>query len=72
MLAELTTAVLRHLGYQPGEVAELIGVLEGAMASALANGRRECQVAFRAHDGELHLAISFDDRVQWRTSRLLP
>jgi hypothetical protein len=72
MLAELTTAVLHHLGYSPGEVAELIGVIQGAIAGATANGGRDCQVAFRAHDGELHVAISFADGVEWRTSRHLP
>jgi hypothetical protein len=72
MLADLAAAVLRHVGYAPDEVSELIGVLQGAVAGALANGGRECRVGFRAHDGELHLALTFDDGAVWRASRPLP
>jgi hypothetical protein len=72
MLADLTAAVLRHVGYPPHEVSELIGVLQGAVAGALAGGGRECRVGFRARDGELHIALSFEDGAVWRTSRPLP
>jgi hypothetical protein len=72
MLADLATAVLRHVGYEAGDVSELIGVFQGAMTSALENGGRECEVAFHARAGELHLALTFDDGAEWRTSRHLP
>jgi hypothetical protein len=72
MLADLATAVLRHVGYDAGEVRELIGVLQDAMAHAVARGGRACEVAFRAHDGELHLALTCDAAGEWRTSRPLP
>jgi hypothetical protein len=72
MLGDLAAAVLRHAGYEPDEVAELIGVLHGALARALANGGRECQIAFRAGKGELHMALTSDDGAEWRTSRVLP
>jgi hypothetical protein len=72
MLADLATAVLCHVGYDAGEVRELIGVLQDAMARALASGGRACEVAFQAHEGELHLALTFDAAAEWRTSRPLP
>ena len=72
MLADLAAAVLRHVGYDGGQVKELIGVLQDAMARARAGGGRACEVAFHAHDGELHLALTFDAAAEWRTSRPLP
>jgi hypothetical protein len=72
MLTELTSAVLRHVGYPPEAVTELIGVLQGALATALDNGGRECQVAFRAQDGQLDIALTFDAGGEWRTVRPLP
>jgi hypothetical protein len=72
MLAELATAVLQHVGYAHGEVADLIGSLERVVAKALDNGCRGCEVAFHAHDGDLQMALTFDDGVEWRTSRRLP
>jgi hypothetical protein len=72
MLADLTGAVLRHTGYAPDAVAELSGVLERAIASALAAGGRDCQVAFCARNGELHMEFTSDGGAGWRTSRPLP
>jgi hypothetical protein len=72
MLAVLTGAVLSQVGYAPDEVTELSGVLERAIAGALADGGRDCQVAFRAHNGELHLELTSDGGAGWRTSKPLP
>jgi len=72
MLADLTGAVLRHAGYGPDAVSELSGVLERAVAGALANGGRDCQVAFSARNGELHMEFASDAGAGWRTSRPLP
>jgi hypothetical protein len=72
MLADLTSAVLRHVGYPPEAVTELIGVLQNAMAGKLAAGGRECQVAFRAQDGQLRIGLTFDGGAQWCTVRPLP
>ena len=72
MLADLSGAVLRHAGYAPDAVSELSGVLERAIAGALANGGRDCQVAFSARNGELHMVLTSDAGTDWRTSRPLP
>jgi hypothetical protein len=72
MLADLTGAVLRHVGYAPDAVTELSGGLERAIAGARAHGGRDCQVAFRAHRGELHIEVACDAAGRWRTSRPLP
>jgi hypothetical protein len=47
-------------------------VLERAIASALAAGGRDCQVAFSAWNGELHMEFTSDGGAGWRTSRPLP
>ena len=72
MLADLAGAVLRHVGYAPEEVTELSGVIRQALSRVLANGRRECQVRFRAHECELHIELRSDAGAEWRTSRPLP
>jgi hypothetical protein len=72
MLVDLTSAVLRHVGYPPEAVTDLIGVLQSAMASELTDGERECQVAFRAEDGQLHIALTSGRGADWRTARPLP
>jgi len=72
MLADLAGAVLRYVGYAPDAVKELSGVLRQALSGVLANGGRECQMAFRAHDGVLHLELRSDAGGEWHTSRPLP
>jgi hypothetical protein len=72
MLADLAGAVLRHVGYGPDAVMELSGVVRQALSRVLANGGRECQVAFRAQDGALHIELRSDAGAEWRTSRPLP
>jgi hypothetical protein len=72
MLADLAAAVLRYVGYAPDVVKELSGGLREAVSGALANGGRECQVAFRAHDGVLHIELRSDAVDDWHASRPLP
>ena len=72
MLADLAGAVLRHAGYAPGAVKELSAAIGQGLSAVLANGGRECQVAFRAHDGMLHVELRSDAGGEWRTSRPLP
>jgi len=72
MLADLAGAVLRHVGYAPEAVTELSGVIRQALSRVLANGGRECQVRFRAHDGALHIELRSDAGAEWRASRPLP
>jgi len=72
MLADLAGAVLRHVGYAPDAITELSGVVRQALSRVLANGGRECQVAFRAHDGALHIELRSDAGAEWGTSWPLP
>ena len=71
MLGELTTSVLRHVGYAAGDIAELgreirAGIERGKSASA------EYGVQFRAHGGELEIIVSQGDRSVFRAARRLP
>jgi hypothetical protein len=72
MLAELAAAVLVHVGYQTPAVDELRGVLRQALAAGSSNGQRRCDVQFRAHGGELQIAVVFAGGSEWRTTRALP
>ena len=72
MLADLAAAVLWFVGYPPEAVAELTALMSGALADGSASGRQQCRVAFRAHDGHLHIAVEYDGAAQWRTGRPLP
>jgi hypothetical protein len=72
MLAELAGAVLRHVGYGPAAVTELSGTIRQALSGVLADRGGECQVAFRAHDGALHIELRSTAGAEWRTSRPLP
>jgi len=72
MLANLAGAVLRHVGYSTDAVTAFSAVLQRALSTAVANGGRECQVAFRAHEGELHIELRCDAGAEWRTSSPLP
>jgi hypothetical protein len=72
MLAELITSVLAYVGYAPDTVAELTAALRGALAAGAAQGSRQANLAFRAHDGELAITIAYDAGAEWRTTRPLP
>jgi len=72
MLADLAGAVLRYIGYAQDASTELSGVFQRALTTTLAGGGREWQVAFRAHEGELHIELRSGAGAEWRTSRPLP
>jgi hypothetical protein len=72
MLADLTGAVLRHVGYPPDAIGELSGAVQHALARGLANGGHQCEVAFRAQAGELHIDLTIVPGSTWRTSKPLP
>ena len=72
MVAELTAAVLGYVGYAPDAIADLTAKMCGAVADTMARGQRGCHVAFRAHGGELQMAVTNDGTAQWQTARPLP
>jgi hypothetical protein len=72
MLAELTSAVLVHVGYAAAAVDELAGVLRKALADGHTRGRTRCDVRFRARSGELHISVAYEGGAEWRTTRPLP
>ena len=71
MLADLAGAVLSHVGYPAPAIEELTGALAAALADGVARGRR-CDLQFRAHAGELEIAVSYKGGGGWRTTRSLP
>jgi hypothetical protein len=72
MLADLTAAVLVYVGYQGPVIDELRDVLRQALATGSSNGQQRCDVQFRAHHGELQIAVAFAGGGEWRTTRALP
>ena len=71
MVADITRTVLGHIGYTPETIAELIEQLRGALGGR-AGRASERHLAFRAHNGQLHIAAGCGDRVEWQTARPLP
>jgi len=72
IVAELAVAVLGYVGYAPEAIADLTARMRGAVATTTARGTRGCHVAFRAHDGELRIAITNDGTAKWQDARPLP
>jgi hypothetical protein len=72
MLSDLAVIVLAHLGYSRAAADELRHVVGGALRAGAANGKRRCDIRFRAHDGELEIVVSYPDGARWRTARPLP
>jgi hypothetical protein len=71
MLSDLTTSVLRHVGYAAGDIAELGGQIRAGLAESRSAGA-EYDVQFRAHAGELEIIVSQGDRHVFRAARRLP
>ena len=72
MLGELAGTVLKYVGYQPPMVDELKGAIKTALLAGATNGHRQCDVRFRAQQGELVITIAYAGRDEWRTVRPLP
>ena len=71
IVADLATAVLGYVGYAPDAIADVSAKMGDAVAGA-ARGRHGCRVAFRAHGGELQIAVTSDGAAAWQTARPLP
>ena len=72
MLSDLARTVLTYVGYSAVAADELRASIRGALAAGAAKGHHRCDVRFRAHAGELHIAVSYTGGVGWQTTRTLP
>ena len=71
MLSDLAGAVLAFLGYSHAAAEELRGALRRALRDCRSKDARRCEIQFRAHAGELQIAVSHAGG-KWRTARPLP
>jgi len=71
MLSDLTTTVLRHVGYAAGDIATLVGEIRAGIEEHR-SASAEYGVQFRAHAGELEIIVSQGDRHVFRAARRLP
>ena len=71
MLRELTTSVLRHVGYADGDIAELGEKIRAGIERSRSGGA-EYGLQFRVHAGEIEIIVSQGDRDVFRTARRLP
>jgi hypothetical protein len=72
MVGDLAAAVLGYVGYAPDAIADVSAKLRDAVADASIGGRNGCLVAFRAHGGELRIAVRSGGADRWQTARPLP
>jgi hypothetical protein len=72
MLAELARAVLGHVGCGSAAIDAVTGQLGAQLSERAANGRRRCEVRFRARGGELEIIVAGAGRPDWRTTCPLP
>ncbi len=72
MLADLSRAVLAHVGYDAAAADELRGTIRAALARGVADGHARCDVRFSAHGGELLVVVAYAGGAEWRTRRPLP
>lgn len=72
MLTEVASTVLGHIGYAGSAIAALTGQLRTALAGRVANGKRRCEVRFRAEAGELEIVVAGAGQADWRTTWPLP
>jgi hypothetical protein len=72
IVGDLAAAVLGYVGYAPDAIADVTAKLRAAVADASVRGRNGCLVAFRAHDGQLRIAVRSGGADSWHTARPLP
>ena len=73
MLAALSDAVLRYVGYDPGAVGAMTAELRRALADGVKSGRERCDVRFRAAAGRLQIRVAYaGGGPAWETTRALP
>jgi hypothetical protein len=72
MLADVTRAVLVHVGYQSAAIERLRSELVTALRAGAAAGHPRCGIRFSAHLGQLQITIAYPGRDEWRATRPLP
>jgi hypothetical protein len=72
MVADVTRTVLGHVGYASSAIDALAGELRAALNGRGADGKRRCEVRFRAEGGQLEIVVSGAGRAEWRTNWPLP
>jgi hypothetical protein len=72
MVTDLARAVLGHVGYAASAIDALAGQLHGAMAGRVSDGKRRCEVRFRAESGQFEIVVSGAGAADWRTAWPLP
>jgi hypothetical protein len=72
MLTDVAAAVLGHVGFSGEGVNRITAGLREALAAGAAGRQARCDVAFRAHAGELQIVVSCSGRPEWRTTVPLP
>jgi hypothetical protein len=73
MVNDLTTSVLRHLGYTPSVLDELSGLVRAGFANEKDRAAgAEYDLGFRAHEGQIEIVVHRDEQTVFHTSRRLP
>ena len=72
MLAEVARTVLGHVGYAHSAIDALTGQLKTVLSDRVADGKRRCEVRFRAEAGQLEILVSGAGQADWRTTWPLP
>ena len=72
MLARLSEAVLRHVGYDSAAAAALTMEIHAALAAGTTAGRGRCHVRYSAACGTLRIAVRYAGGPAWETTRGLP
>jgi len=68
MLTEVATCVLERVGCDEDASREVGALLHGTLAEGVSEGLRQCEVQFRVHGGDLHIAVKFTGGRQWTTT----
>ena len=73
MLAALSDAVLRYVGYDAAAMDAVTAELRTALADGVRNGRARCDVRFCASHGQLQITVAYaGGGPVWETTRTLP
>lgn len=72
MLGDLARCVLEQVGYAPPAIADILAKLRVALQEGADQGRRDCDVQFRAEAGQLLIVMSYAGGREWRVARALP